>query len=88
MIRVIVYLALAIGLVYLATSVQFGKHTLVGHFRAIWHTSEVQDLKDGVKEKAQPTVDKLERGAKDSYHSVSNDLHGSDAGSATATAKQ
>ena len=82
MLRVIVYLALAIGLVYLATQVQFGKHTLVGHFQAIWHTSEVQDLKEGVKEKAQSAGDKLERGA----HSVSNDLHGS--GSSTATANQ
>jgi hypothetical protein len=62
MIRFLVYLAIAIALAWFATTVQLGKHTLVGHVRAIWHTEEVRDLKDGVKEKARPAVERLERG--------------------------
>ena len=70
MIRLLVYLAIVIGLVWFATTVQLGKHTLVGHVRAIWHTGEVQDLKQGVKEKARPAVDRLERGMRAGYHAA------------------
>jgi hypothetical protein len=70
MIRILLYLVVAIIIVYVATSVPLGKHTLVGHIRAIWHTEQVQDLKDGVKEKTGPAVDKLERGVKAGYHEV------------------
>jgi hypothetical protein len=70
MIRFLVYLAIAIGLVWFATTVQLGKHTLVGHIRAIWHTEEVRDLKEGVKEKAGPAVDRLERGMRAGYRSA------------------
>jgi hypothetical protein len=85
MIRFLVYLAIAIGIVYFATSVPLGKHTLVGHVRAIWHTGEVQDLKEGVKEKAGPAMDRLERGAKAGYKAAS-DATGSQAhGTAEAT---
>jgi hypothetical protein len=76
MLRFLVYLALAIGLVWFATQVPLGKRTLVGHVRAIWHTSEVQELKDGVKEKAGPAVDRLERGINAGYHAATD---GSDA---------
>ena len=62
MIRFLVYLAIVVVLAWFATTVQLGKHTLVGHIRAIWHTEEVRDLKDGVKEKARPAVERLERG--------------------------
>jgi hypothetical protein len=82
MIRFIVYLAIAIGLVYFATNVLLGKHTLVGHVRAIWHTDEVKDLKDGVKEKAGPAVERLERGVKAGVHAASRE--GSTDGSAEA----
>jgi hypothetical protein len=84
MIRFLLYLAIAIGIVYFATTVQLGKHTLVGHIRAIWHTSEVQDLKEGVKDKAAPAVNRLERGAKAGLHAVTR---GSDAGSQATTAE-
>jgi hypothetical protein len=62
MVRFLFYLVIAIVLVWFATTVQLGKHTLVGHIRAIWHTEEVRDLKDGVKERAKPAVERLERG--------------------------
>jgi hypothetical protein len=62
MFRFLFYVVIAIVLVWFATTVQLGKHTLVGHIRAIWHTEEVRDLKDGVKQKTRPTVERLERG--------------------------
>jgi hypothetical protein len=76
MIRFLVYLAIAIGLVWFATTVPLGKHTLVGHVRAIWHTGEVQDLKEGVKDKAGPAVDRLERGVRAGYKAAT-DTNGS-----------
>ncbi len=84
MIRVLLYLVIAIVIVYVATSVPLGKHTLVGHIRAIWHTEQVQDLKDGVKEKTAPAVDKLERGARAGYREVTGSS--SDGSSAPAPA--
>jgi hypothetical protein len=77
MLRFIVYLAIAIAIVYFATTVPLGKHTLVGHVRAIWHTEQVQDLKDGVKEKAAPAVDRLGKGMKAGYHAATNEGSGS-----------
>ena len=72
MIRFLAYLAIAIGLVWFATTVQLGKHTLVGHVRAIWHTEEVQELKRGVKDKAGPAVDRRERGVKGGYKAATD----------------
>ncbi len=84
MIRFLVYLALVVCLVYVATTVPLGKRTFVGHVRAIWHTEQVQELKDGVKQKAGPAVDRLERGVKAGYHAATNDGSGSQ-GAASAT---
>ena len=86
--RFLVYLVIAIALAWFATTVQLGKHTLVGHVRAIWHTEEVRDLKDGVKEKARPAVDRLERGINAGYRAASgSDRDGKSHGS-TAEAPQ
>jgi hypothetical protein len=73
MFRFLVYLVIAICVVWFATTVQLGKRSLVGHVRAIWHTEQVQDLKEGVKEKAGPAVDKLGRGMKAGYHAATDD---------------
>jgi hypothetical protein len=75
MIRFLVYLAIAVVVVYVATTVPLGKRTFVGHVRAIWHTDEVQQLKDGVKQKAGPAVDRLERGVKAGYNAATNDTN-------------
>jgi hypothetical protein len=72
MLRFLIYLVIAIGLFYVATQVPIGRRTLVGHVRAIWHTEEVQELKDGVKEKAAPAVERIERGVKAGYHAATN----------------
>ncbi len=77
MIRFLVYLILAIIVVYVATQVPLGKHTFVGHIRAIWHTEQVQDLKDGVKEKTRPAVDRLERRVNAGYKAATKDGDGS-----------
>lgn len=76
MLRFLVYVAIAIGLVWFATQVPIGKRTFVGHVRAIWQTEAVQELKDGVKEKAAPAVERIERGVKAGYHAATD---GSDA---------
>jgi hypothetical protein len=82
MIRFLLYLVIAIGLVYFATTVQLGKRTLVGHVRAIWHTEQVQELKEGVKDKAGPAVDRLERGVKAGYKAATTPDGSSARGSA------
>jgi hypothetical protein len=84
MFRFLVYLVIVIGLVYFATSVQVGKRTLVGHVRAIWHTEQVQDLKQGVKDKAGPAVERLERGVKAGYNEATSEHTGSQGSAAEA----
>ena len=56
MIKLLFYLALAVGLAYCGATVKLGKRTFFGHVRAIWATEEVQDLKNGVQEKAGPAA--------------------------------
>jgi hypothetical protein len=70
-IKLIVYLAIIGGLAYCGATVKLGNKTFFEHVRAIWHTEEVQDLKHGVEDKAGPTVDKLEKGAKAGYNAMS-----------------
>jgi len=65
--------------VWFSTTVPIGKRTLVGHVRAIWHTEQVQDLKEGVKEKAGPAVERLERGVREGYKAATDDKKGSSA---------
>jgi hypothetical protein len=88
MIRFLLYLVIAIGLVYFATTVPLGKHTLVGHVRAIWHTEQVQDLKQGVKDKAGPAVDRLERGVKAGYKAATDTSGSGSAHAAPVEASQ
>jgi hypothetical protein len=44
----------------------------------------VQELKDGMKQKTGPAVDRLERGVKAGYRAATNDASGSQ-GAASAT---
>jgi hypothetical protein len=78
--RLLVILALALGLAYLGSTVKLGKRTFFGHVRAIWHTEEAQDLKTGVEETAKPAVRRLEHGVKAGYEAIRND----DAGAGSA----
>jgi hypothetical protein len=79
-IKLLIYLALAAGLAYCGATVKLGKRTFFGHVRAIWATSEVQDLKEGVQEKAGPAVERVKRGVQAGL----SDDEGSAAGSGSA----
>ena len=83
MIRLLVWLAILAVLVYVAVTVPLGKKTFVQHVRSIWHTEEVQDLKEGVKETAGPAVHRVERGVKAGYEAMTGS-QGSAAGSGSA----
>jgi hypothetical protein len=65
--RFLITLIIVGALVFVGATVKLGKRTFFGHVRAIWHTEEVQELKEGVKEKAGPTYDKVKRGVKKGY---------------------
>ncbi len=86
MIRLIIFLALAVGLAYVGATVKLGKRTFFGHIRAIWATEEVQDLKHGVEEKAGPAVDRVKRGVKAGIEAAENDeVSASSTGSGSAS---
>ena len=85
MIRLLVFLLLAGALAYCGATVKLGKHTFFGHVQAIWDTEQVQDLKQGVQEKAGPTVDKVKRGVKAGLEAAEGE--GSGSGSAVAPAQ-
>jgi len=83
-IRLLVWLAILAVLVYVAVTVPLGKKTFVQHVRSIWHTEEVQELKEGVKETAGPAVDRVERGVKAGYQAMTGSQTGSAVGSGSA----
>jgi hypothetical protein len=82
MIRLLIFLALAIGLTVCGSTVKLGKRTFFGHVRAIWATEEVQDLKQGVQEKAGPTADRVKRGVEAGYKAMKDDEGSAGSGSA------
>jgi len=69
-IRLLVWLAIIAVIVYVAFTVPLGTKTFAQHVRSIWHTEEVQDLKQGVKETAGPAVKRVERGVKAGYEAM------------------
>jgi hypothetical protein len=82
-IRLLVWLAILAVAIYVAVTVPLGKKTLVQHIRSIWHTEQVQELKEGVKETAGPAVHRVERGVKAGYEAMTGSEVGS-AGSGSA----
>jgi hypothetical protein len=78
--------ALIIGglLAYCGATVKLGNKTFFGHVRAIWHSEEVQELEQGVKEKAGPAAERVKRGVEAGYHAMKSDAHESAAGSGSA----
>ena len=67
MIRWLIILGVCVVIAFLGSTVPLGKRTLFGHIQAIWASPEVGDMKDGIKEKAGPTVDKLKRAGAKGY---------------------
>ncbi len=82
MIRLILLLAIAAGLAYCGATVKLGKRTFFGHIQAIWKTEQVQDMKDGIKEKAGPAVDKVTRGVKKGIEEATKEEGSAGSGSA------
>lgn len=82
MIRLLVFLVLAGAFAYVGATVKLGKRTFFGHIQAIWATEQVQDLKQGVEEKAGPAVDKVKRGVQAGLEAATNDDAGVGSGSA------
>jgi hypothetical protein len=73
MIRLLIWLALIGGFIFLGSTVKLGRRTFFGHIRAIWHTEEVQELKDGVKEKAGPAASRVKHGIEAGYKAMTED---------------
>jgi hypothetical protein len=83
----ILFLAFAGALAWCGATVKLGNKTFFGHVRAIWHTEEVQELKDGVKDTAGPAVHRMERGINAGVNAMKDDgsAAGRDAGVVTPT---
>jgi hypothetical protein len=63
-IRLFLWIVIAVVLIIVSTTVPFGKRTLYGHVKAIWSTPEAKDARDGIREKAAPVVKDVEKRAK------------------------
>lgn len=73
MIRLLVFLAFAGALAFCGATVKLGERTFFGHVSRIWATDEVQDLKEGVKEKAGPAANKVKKGVEAGYKAMTED---------------
>jgi hypothetical protein len=82
MLRLLVFLALAVGIAYCGATVPLGKRTFFGHVKAIWATDEARELKDGVKEKAGPAADRVKRGIEKGIEAATEDDAETGSGSA------
>lgn len=87
MIRLLVWLAIIAVAIYVAVTVPLGKKTFVQHVRSIWHTEQVQDLKDGVKQTAGPAVHRVERGVKAGYEAMTGSETGSGSAAGSGSAR-
>ena len=84
MIKLIILLLIAGALAYCGATVKLGKRTFFGHVQAIWKTDEVQDMKDGIKDKAGPTMNKVKRGVEKGIEEAKKDDGSGSAGSGSA----
>jgi hypothetical protein len=84
-IRFFITLVIIVALVVAGATVKLGKRTFFGHVSAIWKTDEAQDMKEGIKEKAAPAAEKLERGVKAGYREATKpEADGGGGGSGSA----
>ena len=85
MIRALIWLIVIGAFIWFGSSVKLGNKTFFGHVRAIWATEEVQELKSGVKEKAEPAARKVEKGVRAGINAMQEDgSSGSAVGSGAA----
>ena len=85
MIRSLLTLIILGSLVYCGGTVELGERTFFGHVSRIWSSEETQELVDGVKEKGEPVLDKIERGMKAGYDEMTRDEADGDAGPAATS---
>jgi hypothetical protein len=64
LLKFLIFVAFIVLFVWFGSTVKLGKHTLFGHVQRIWTSEETQDLVEGAKDSAGPTVDKVKRGVK------------------------
>ncbi|MCX5747858.1 MAG: hypothetical protein NT062_35790 [Proteobacteria bacterium] len=74
MIRWLIILGVCCVLAFLGSTVPIGKKTFFGHIRAIWTSSEMTDMKDGIEEKAGPAAEKIKRGVKKGLDEATKDV--------------
>jgi pyridoxal/pyridoxine/pyridoxamine kinase len=55
-IRFVLFVLLAVFVVWCGTTVELGEHTFYGHVKRIWQSDETKDLRDGIKQKARTEV--------------------------------
>ena len=84
MIRFLLTLAIVAGLVWAGATIKLGRRTFFGHVRAIWHSEEAEEMKEGVKETAGPAVKRVEHGIEAGYRAMKNDAGGEPAPSGSA----
>jgi hypothetical protein len=72
-IKLIIFLALALALAYCGATVKLGKRTFFGHVRAIWATEEAQDLKHGVEEGVGPAAHRIKKGIQAGVKAMEDD---------------
>jgi hypothetical protein len=58
LLRLLIYLAAIVGMIWFGSTVKLGKHTLFGHIQNIWRTHESQELVDGTKGKVGELVNR------------------------------
>jgi hypothetical protein len=89
-IRFVIYVLVAIVVVWFATTVKLGEYTCAGHTKRIWNSEETKDLREGVKKKAtsestEELVDEMKEGAKPVVDRLKN---GERAGASEAAGSQ
>jgi hypothetical protein len=58
LLRLVIYVAVIVGIVWFGSTVELGKRTLFGHIQNIWKTHESQELMDGTKGKVGELVNR------------------------------
>jgi len=84
--KLLLTLAIIGALAFCGATVPLGSKTFFGHVKAIWASKEVGELKEGVKDKAEPAMKKGEKFVEGGIHAIEKD--GSGSGSAAAPAKR
>ena len=64
LLKFVLGLAIVAAVLWFGMSVRLGKHTLFGHFEAIFKSDETKDLVDGTRESIDPAVERVKRSVK------------------------